>query len=373
MVLAHGQPDYSSVAERTEAGPVCAAKRPLWLRLAHGVSPIVAPLLVSPFHGILSGKLMLVTVKGRRTDTVYTLPVAYHEFDAFVVALVPDAQRRSWWRNFSEPRYASIIIRGARTAAQGYVPDPRSLEFSRAAAAILRQSRLARWLYGVKLDASKQLAAGEAEKLAENTRVVVFDRTPPAERLVPNPPAPRAPESIATATPRVVEAPGPDPTEVAERRVAELIEPVLSGLQHNDRPAALALAERVAAERYRDWAKEISEPSVSALLAECAMREDDIASRVEGAVAGALSIQESIVTAYPDLAAEFLALFDGMPILDQFAFQARIERVMAETWRVLAERAPAHVRGVLLECSYLEEKSASVLDSIVAAHSQPTQ
>jgi hypothetical protein len=155
--------------------------------------------------------------------------------------------------------------------------------------------------------------------------------------------------------------------EAAEVRMADLLGPVLSELERDERPAAIALAERVAAERYRLWAREISDPDMQAVLEVCAVREDDIASRVEAVVAGALSIQESIARAHPELAVRYLALFEQMNLATQLAFQARLQRAAAESWRRLAETSPPHVRATLLECSYLEEKTAAALEQLLSA------
>lgn len=43
------------------------------------VNPLMTAVLRSPLHGLLSRKLMLLTVTGRRTGRIYTLPVWRHE------------------------------------------------------------------------------------------------------------------------------------------------------------------------------------------------------------------------------------------------------------------------------------------------------
>jgi hypothetical protein len=154
--------------------------------------------------------------------------------------------------------------------------------------------------------------------------------------------------------------------EEAELQITDLLGPVMEPLGRDERPAAIALAERIAAERYRLWAKEQSDPAVRTSLEACAIRQDDIASRVEAVVAGALSIQESIARAHPQLAAHYLRLFEGMTLPTQLAFQARLQRAAAETWRGLGETSPPHIRGTLLECSYLEEQTASALDDLLS-------
>jgi len=362
-------PPSTELEELLAAPPTKRTRKPLWLRMIGLLAPSIIPILYSPLHGVLSGKLMLVTVKQRRSETVYTFPVRYLEIDALVIALAPNAPSRSWWKNFIEPSYASITIRGRRTAACGFAPRSDTPEFAKAAEQYLRQSRIVRWFFGVKLKKDRPLTPEQAEALGQNTRVVIFDRSRlgsiPEANAVQNRPA----LADAIAAQPDVSAPlaGDDS---AELRLADLIGPVLAELEREERPAALALAERVAAERYRMWAKEISDPTARTALADCAMREDDIAARVEAAVPGALAIQQSIARAHPDVAAQYLDMFTDMTLEEQFAFQASIQRAAADTWRFLTDSAPAHVRGILLECSYLEEKSAAVLDTLIEATHQ---
>ena len=62
----------------------------------------------------------------------------------------------------------------------------------------------------------------------------------------------------------------PDP------RLAELIGPLLAGVAEADRPVVIAMAERIAADRYRAWAEQVRDPLDKARLMACAAREDEI-------------------------------------------------------------------------------------------------
>ena len=145
------------------------------------LEPLTTAVLQSPVHRLLGGRRMLITVKERQTERVYTVPAHYHEVDALVIVLVRNASRNTWWRNFTEPAYASITMRGWRTSAQGFAPAPGSPVFLEAAKHALRNHRFVRSTFGVRLDPKQGLTAEQAETLAETTRVVVFDRTPPSQ------------------------------------------------------------------------------------------------------------------------------------------------------------------------------------------------
>jgi hypothetical protein len=354
MEVVREQPDYNSIAEHLDGEPRTLAKRSWWSRLQARLNPLVMSILHSPIHALLSNRLMLVTVTGGRSETIYTLPVRYYELDALVIVLVPNAPGRSWWRNFVEPAYASITIRRGRTPARGFAPAPSSQEFAKAAERVLVRSRARRWLLSVELDRDKKLDSEQVEKLAEHVRIVIFDRTPPSGASV-------APAEVALAAPEA------ETTTIAEAevRLANLLGPLIAELEVEAHPAALALAARVAAERYRIWAREVRDTVTRKALEECSCREDDVASRAEEAVPRALAVQETIAHAHPALAAQYLGLFDGMSVPNQFVFQARLQRLAGGAWRSLAEVGPPNLRGALLECSYLEAKTAAALDTMI--------
>ncbi|MGE5642713.1 MAG: nitroreductase/quinone reductase family protein, partial [Byssovorax cruenta] len=53
--------------------------------------------LRSPFHGMLSNSMMLITVTGRKTGKKYTTPVGYFRENGDLLVLT--SRDRTWWRN----------------------------------------------------------------------------------------------------------------------------------------------------------------------------------------------------------------------------------------------------------------------------------
>ena len=147
--------------------------------------------------------------------------------------------------------------------------------------------------------------------------------------------------------------------------VAELLAPVLQRVPARERPLLVALAERMAAERYRAWAAEPSQRGHRGGLLACADREEEIARRIESLHPAAASVQRELLAAHPDLEKINRELFAGRPLAEQFAIQARGERLGAATWRSLARQAEADAeRETLLGCALLEEASAAFLESL---------
>lgn len=71
---------------------------------------IVRSVLASPVHWVMSGKLIVIEVVGRRTGTRYAVPTAYAERGDQVLA----ASAGTWVRNLSPERPVVLVHRGRR-------------------------------------------------------------------------------------------------------------------------------------------------------------------------------------------------------------------------------------------------------------------
>ncbi|MBW2312677.1 MAG: hypothetical protein JRH10_00695 [Deltaproteobacteria bacterium] len=149
-------------------------------------------------------------------------------------------------------------------------------------------------------------------------------------------------------------------------RLTELVGPALAGLSPEQQPAIVALAERIAAGRYRAWGKQVGDAGTREALLACASREDEIATRVEATVPDAAEVQQAALAAHPALPDGYAALFAGLSLAEQWALQAEAERVGAATWRNLASADEAR-SAVYQACAELEETSAAALEALVAA------
>lgn len=148
--------------------------------------------------------------------------------------------------------------------------------------------------------------------------------------------------------------------------VAEVISPILARVPVIDQPLLLALAERLAAARYRTWADREGDAADRMLLLGCAEREDEIAARIESLRPEAKAVQKRLLEQHPDLVDLDRELFAGRPLREQYAIQAKGERLGAATWKAVAA-ASRHsaVRELFLDCARLEEDSALVLETLL--------
>jgi len=74
------------------------------------VNPIVGAMLRSPLHMVLSGSVLLMSFRGRRTARSICLPLRYEcrdgEFDCFTT------DNATWWPNFETPRLVQLVVAG---------------------------------------------------------------------------------------------------------------------------------------------------------------------------------------------------------------------------------------------------------------------
>lgn len=141
---------------------------------------------------------------------------------------------------------------------------------------------------------------------------------------------------------------------------------VLQRVPEDQQPLLIAIAERLAADRYRAWAEHPSMAEHAEQLLACARREEEIASRVEALFPGGTEIQREMLLKNPDFMAIPKTVFDGKSLSDQFRIQAQGERLGAATWRALARKEENRVaREVYLACAELEQASALVLEAIL--------
>lgn len=151
--------------------------------------------------------------------------------------------------------------------------------------------------------------------------------------------------------------------------VAEILGAVLQRVPREQQPLLVAIAERMAAERYRGWAKEVGSDEPRSLLLECAKREEEIAGRVEAVHPDAAAVQREILAKNPDVAEITRGLFADRPLHEQLAIQARGERLGASIWRSFAGESSGRQREAFEGCAPLEEANAVALETLLAGRS----
>jgi hypothetical protein len=96
-----------------------AGSRAPFVVLNRVVNPLVRGLLRSPAHGMLSGRLALLTVTGRRSGRTFTFPVGYRRDGDRVTIGVASPERKRWWRNLRDAAPVEIWLAGVRRDGTG--------------------------------------------------------------------------------------------------------------------------------------------------------------------------------------------------------------------------------------------------------------
>jgi len=161
--------------------------------------------------------------------------------------------------------------------------------------------------------------------------------------------------------------------EMADQTVPDIVTtlaPVLEATDASDHPLLIAMLERWAAERYREWADAVGDLGIVTALTACAEREEEIATRVEALYSDAAAVQERLERDNPLLRGALSGSFTWRPLDEQYATQAAAERLGAATWRSFARKAREAeddaAAEVFEQCALMEEASAEVLEQLLA-------
>jgi hypothetical protein len=110
-------------------------------------NPVMRAVLDSRAHGILSGRLVVVSYRGHRSGRTFRIPLRYAASpDGRFVAIAVRPEQKLWWRSFAEPAPATLTFRGKRVETRGALSDGDARERALAVyvARFPRSARLAR-------------------------------------------------------------------------------------------------------------------------------------------------------------------------------------------------------------------------------------
>jgi deazaflavin-dependent oxidoreductase (nitroreductase family) len=134
-----------------------------------GYNSIMAWLLRSPLHGLISRSFMLITFTGRKSGRVYTTPVNYVR-DGDVLSVV-SFRHRTWWRNLRGGAPVTVRVQGQDLQATGEVVEDDAGVAARLMAHLKQAPSYARYLQ-VALDPNGQPNPEDVARAAKD-RVMV--------------------------------------------------------------------------------------------------------------------------------------------------------------------------------------------------------
>lgn len=135
-------------------------------------NPLMASILRSPLHRLVSGTTMLMTVRGRKSGRAITTPVNYvrHGEDLLTVSF----RSRTWWRNLRDGAPVECWLRGKKRAGTASVLEAPA-EVERGLADLVSGAPSFARPLGIGLDAAGRPRVPDLVRAAQN-RVIVRTR-----------------------------------------------------------------------------------------------------------------------------------------------------------------------------------------------------
>jgi hypothetical protein len=94
------------------------------LRMLRLANPLVRGVLGSRAHALLSGQLLVLAYRGRRSGREYRIPLRYAHVSARgLAAIALEPARKDWWRSFEAPHPATLLLRGERLDVTGMLAE----------------------------------------------------------------------------------------------------------------------------------------------------------------------------------------------------------------------------------------------------------
>jgi predicted TIM-barrel fold metal-dependent hydrolase len=132
-------------------------------------NPIMVWLLHSPLHGMLSGSMMVIEYKGKKSGRTYHLPVGYKRIGENLLTV--SYKRRTWWRNLRGGVHVNIRLQGKDVSGQAEVVEDEHGVAEGLMALIDGNSRTAH-MFGIPFNTNDQ-PEPESLKQAASERVIV--------------------------------------------------------------------------------------------------------------------------------------------------------------------------------------------------------
>ncbi|HLO33217.1 MAG TPA: nitroreductase family deazaflavin-dependent oxidoreductase [Anaerolineales bacterium] len=135
-------------------------------------NPMMIWLLHSPFHGVVSKGVMLVTVNGRKSGKPISTPTNYLR-DGNTLWVI-SWRHRTWWRNLRGGAQARILLAGKNLEGCGQVVEEQKAVAKSLFDYYQRVPQYAKYVK-IGLDTTGQPVLGDCERAAQNMVVVRFD------------------------------------------------------------------------------------------------------------------------------------------------------------------------------------------------------
>lgn len=149
--------------------------------------------------------------------------------------------------------------------------------------------------------------------------------------------------------------------------LGEAVAPIAEQLSIREQRALLAILERRAADSYRGWASDETDPKVKAGLLEAADNEDGIAQILEDLDPGYPELEADLHERFPQLDRIFETVLGGRPREEQLRLQQAAETGASGLFRTFADAEDdPQAKAKLMQCADTEMHNANFIAGALA-------
>ncbi len=143
------------------------------LSIVRLLNPIVATLLRSPLHGLMSKDIMLITFTGRKSGRKYTTPVTYVRDGSHVRLFT----QTPWWRNCRDGAEVTLLLEGSERRGTSEAIDQDRPRMAEALTDLLRRVPRDAGYYDVKIGPNGEPDAADLERALGELALVEIQLT----------------------------------------------------------------------------------------------------------------------------------------------------------------------------------------------------
>ncbi len=136
------------------------------------IDPVMAWLLKSPFHSLVSKGMMLITVKGRKSGKSISTPTGYLR-DGNTLWVISRRESK-WWRNLRGGANVKVLLAGKSLEGRGSVIEDEQAVAKRIFENFQMDATRAKFAQ-VSLDAKGQPVFADCERTAKTMLAVRID------------------------------------------------------------------------------------------------------------------------------------------------------------------------------------------------------
>lgn len=138
------------------------------------INRVMRLLLNSPLHGLMSGSVLVVYYKGRKSGRRRWTPVRYvKQSDSTLACLT--GRETGWWPNFLEPRDVELQLAGRRLAARALAQPDDAERKAEVLREVLRRFPADAPYHGIVLKRGQAITPSQFEQAVARDVVVLFD------------------------------------------------------------------------------------------------------------------------------------------------------------------------------------------------------